>query len=140
MAGQMDGERVVEMGGERVLLCAEGGPLLDAEQGMVDLIGAAFSQGATRIAVPVARLSPSFFDLRSGLAGAMAQKAVQYQCGLAIVGDIGPYLVASRALRAWVAECNRTGEICFLESLDALVARRVTRPQCRSASTQPAHS
>ncbi len=108
--------------GERVLVCAESGPLLDSEQRMVDLIAEALSNQVTWMIVPVSRLSPAFFDLRSGLAGTIVQKAVQYHRKLAIIGDITEYLAASRALRDWVGECNRHGEVCFLPRLDDLSA------------------
>lgn len=112
-----------DLHGARLLVCTESGPLLDSEQGMVDLIGEALSYRATGIVVPVSRLSPTFFDLRSGLAGAIVQKAILYRRTLAIIGDIAPYLAASGALRDWVGECNRHGEVCFLPHLDDLATR-----------------
>ena len=67
---------IVDMGAERVLVCAADGPMIDAEARATDLVGEALSHQASMIAVPVARLSPDFFVLRTGLAGAVAQCAV----------------------------------------------------------------
>ena len=114
---------ILELHGERVLLCEPDGPLIDSEQRAVDLIGDAFSSHATLIAVPVGRLGAAFFDLRSGVAGAIVQKVVIYHVKFAIIGDITPYLAASGALRDWVRECNRRGEVSFLLSLDDLAMR-----------------
>jgi hypothetical protein len=114
---------IIELNGERALVCEADGPLIDSEQRAVDLIGEAFSSRATLIAVPVNRLSADFFDLRSGLAGAIVQKFVLYRFKLAIIGDITTYLAASDALSDWVRECNRRGEVCFVPSQDDLAAR-----------------
>ena len=77
------------------------------------------------IAVPVARLSPDFFVLRTGLAGAVAQKVVNYRLRLAVIGDISTALAASAPLRDWVVESNRRGEVLFMPDLSALAARLV---------------
>jgi hypothetical protein len=114
---------MLELGGERVLLCEPDGPLFDGEQRVTDLVGDALSMHASMIAVPVSRLDPTFFDLRSGLAGMVAQKVVVYRLKLAIVGDIADHLAASSALRDWVRECNRGGTILFVPNLDDLAAR-----------------
>lgn len=114
---------LLELGGARVLCCAADGPPIDGDRGAADLVGEALSVGATLIAVPVGRLPPDFFRLRSGLAGLIAQKVVNYRLKLAVIGDITAYLAASGALRDWVRECDRGGEIWFLPHLDDLKAR-----------------
>ena len=69
---------------------------------MLDL-GAA----AGRVAIPVARLDPAFFQLATRLAGEVAQKFVNYRIRLAIVGDISPQCAQSKALRDFVHESNQ---------------------------------
>lgn len=114
---------VVEMGAERVLVCDAGGPSIDAEARATDLVGEALSAGASVVAIPVARLAPAFFQLRSGLAGAVAQKVVNYRLRLAVVGDISVEVAGSGPLRDWVVESNRRGEVLFVADLAALVER-----------------
>jgi hypothetical protein len=114
---------LLDLSGERVLLCDADGPLLDSDQRVVDLVGEALASHASLIAVPVSRLGADYFQLRSGLAGAIVQKVVNYRIKLAIIGDITDYLVASSALRAWVRESNQHNEVCFLPRLDDLAAR-----------------
>ncbi|WP_342237603.1 DUF4180 domain-containing protein [Inquilinus sp. OTU3971] len=79
--------------------------------------------GASVIALPVSRLGAAFFQLRTGLAGEIAQKAVDYRLKLAVIGDISRHLAASSALRDWVREANRGREIWFEPSLGSLAAR-----------------
>lgn len=117
---------IVEVGGLRVLrVDADGPPIRDAA-GAMDLIGEALGADAAVVAVPVERLDPAFFQLRSGLAGEVAQKAVNYRRRLAIVGDISAQLEASAPLRDWVRECNRGREVWFVDTWEDLVTRLET--------------
>ncbi len=50
------------------------GPLIATEADATDIIGEAFGNGAELVVIPAGRLSPEFFKLGSGLAGAMLQK------------------------------------------------------------------
>src|ERR1700744_2738066 len=91
-------DQVRDPKGTKVYECGIAGAQLHEERDALDLVGAGISAGATWVAIPVARLDPRFFRLRSGLAGAMLQKLVQYQRRVAIVGDISEYVAASTAL------------------------------------------
>lgn len=93
------------------------GPLLAGDDDARDLIGEAFGLGADTIAIPVARLSPEFFRLASGIAGGMLQKFTNYHLRVIIHGDIEPWLARSAPLRDFVRESNRRGEIRFLPTL-----------------------
>lgn len=114
---------LLEWGDERVLACDADGPAIDTPRAATDLIGEALFAGASVLAVPAARLGPAFFQLRTGLAGEIAQKAVNYRLKLAVIGNISQHLAASSALRDWVREANRGREIWFEPSLDSLAAR-----------------
>jgi Domain of unknown function (DUF4180) len=114
---------LLNWGDKRVLALDTEGPEIDSPQRATDLIGEAAFSGASVIAVPVARLGPAFFQLRTGLAGEIAQKAVNYRLQLAVIGDISKHLAASSALRDWVREANRGHEIWFEPSLDSLASR-----------------
>lgn len=114
---------LLNWGDKHVLMLAPEGPEIDSSQRATDLIGEAAFSGASVIAVPVSRLGSVFFQLRSGLAGEIVQKAVNYRLQLAVIGDISEHLAASSALRDWVREANRGREIWFEPSLDSLAAR-----------------
>lgn len=118
----MDAE-VVEVAGERCVVVAAGGPVVRDASGARDLIEAAMSERATMIVVPVEGLDASFFELRSGLAGEVLQKMVNYHLRIAIVGDVSPYVAASDALRDFVVECDRGRSVYFVADLEELTAR-----------------
>jgi hypothetical protein len=109
--------------GVAVLVCSPDGPKLTTEGDATDLIGDAFGQQADLVVVPVERLTDEFFTLRSGLAGAVVQKFVNYRIRLAVVGDISVYVQQSAALRDFVYETNRGNQLWFVTTMDELDAR-----------------
>lgn len=111
-----------ERAGVAVLVCDPAGPLVATTEAALDLIGAAFG-GAEVVAVPAARLDPSFFSLGTRFAGEVMQKFVNYRLRLVVVGDTSAHLAESGALRALVAESNRHDHIWFVPDLAALDAR-----------------
>jgi Domain of unknown function (DUF4180) len=69
------------------------------------------------IAVHEKNIAPEFFDLRSGIAGDVLQKFVNYRGRLAIIGDISRYTEKSEALAALVRESNRRRDVRFVASV-----------------------
>lgn len=124
-------EQLLEIEGERCLIAAADGPVVRDEQGARDLIVEALMQRATLLAVPVSRLDASFFQLKSGLAGEVLQKAANYRRKFAVIGDISAHVAASDSLRDFVVECNRGNSIFFVPDLaslrNLLAARRAPR-------------
>jgi hypothetical protein len=106
-----------------VLHVPSDGPLISTERDATDLIGDAWGADAQVVAVPVARLDPSFFQLSSGVAGAIAQKFVNYRLTLAVIGDVSAFTAASEPLAAWVRESNRGDQVWFLPDAAALDER-----------------
>ena len=115
-------EVVSSVAGRRVLWCSPDGPVLDGDRAAADLVGAALGR-ADVVAVPVARVAPAFFTLRSGVAGAVVQKFVTYRLRLAVVGDISASVARSTALRDFVREANRGSQTWFVATEAELVAR-----------------
>ncbi|NUT21493.1 MAG: DUF4180 domain-containing protein [Hamadaea sp.] len=99
------------------------GPPFTGEADVTDLIGDAFGTGAELVVLPADRLPAEFFSLRTGIAGAIAQKFVNYHIRLAVVGDISEHVEGSTALRDFVFETNRGRQLWFLPSLAELEAR-----------------
>jgi hypothetical protein len=104
---------------------------LRSEDDARDLIQQAFGTSIDTVAVPVARLDPDFFVLRTGVAGVFVQKLVQYRLRLAIVGDVTAPIAASDAFRDWVREVNRGQDVWFADSLDQLSTRLEAAPPRR---------
>jgi hypothetical protein len=61
-------------------------------------------------------IDETFFDLRSGLAGDMLQKVVNYRLRLAIVGDFSTY--ESKSLKAFIYESNKSNTIVFVSTVE----------------------
>jgi hypothetical protein len=117
---------VVVHGTTRVLEVALEGPPVSTGQDALDLVGDAWGHDATWVALPVGRLDPAYFDLRSGLAGELAQRFQNCGVRLAVVGDLGAHTEASDAFRDLVREAGRgRGSVVFVPdeaALRALVA------------------
>ena len=113
---------VMDRRGVPVLVCGDDGAPIASTQDALDLIGAAFS-GADLVAIPASRLDERFFALRTGLAGEIMQKFVNYRLRLAIVGDISAHVAASTALRDLVVESNRGTQVWFVADLAELDRR-----------------
>ena len=115
-------ERIMS-GGRQVLAVPADGPPLASEQDALDLIGLTYGTEVQVIAVPVARFAPDVFRLRTGLLGAFLQKLRNYRVQVAIIGDLSGPMSESTALRDFVTESNRRGEVLFVADFAALAAR-----------------
>jgi len=69
------------------------------------------------------RLDPAFFQLRTGLAGEILQKFVNYRVRLAILGDFTQPAADSTALRDLIRESNSGRTTWFLPDVAELEAR-----------------
>lgn len=109
--------------GEGAVAVVEGeGVLLASPQDMLDLIATLYyQQGCTRIVLQKQSITEDFFDLRSGVAGEMLQKVINYRASLAIVGDFSRY--TSKALRDFIYESNNGRHIFFLPTEAAAVEK-----------------
>ncbi|HET7716922.1 MAG TPA: DUF4180 domain-containing protein [Bauldia sp.] len=116
------------LGGQAVYWCSPAGPRIARESDALDLIGEIVGEDVTWVAIPLERLSPDFFRLRTGIAGAFLQKLVNYGFRVAFVGDLTREVEASDALAAFVVESNRGSHVWFAEDEPALEARLGTLP------------
>ncbi|AJZ90610.1 hypothetical protein VW41_17035 [Klebsiella michiganensis] len=121
-------EEIIQAGKTRVLRFTEQGAPFD-DDAMREGISQAIEVQAEWIAIPVARLPGSFFDLRTGVAGLWLQKLVNYRLGVAILGDVGPWQSKSQALEALIVECNRGKSCWFLPDLARLQQRLANAAQ-----------
>ena len=121
---------IEELHGVRVDRLDVDGPAIATDDDTSDLIGGAWSNQATFIAIPVERLDERFFDLSSGFAGDVLGKFGNYRIRVAIVGDVSEHMSASAAFDAFVWESNRGDAAWFVPdsaSLDAKLAGRARR-------------
>lgn len=111
---------ISELGGVRVLVLDRAGPVIRDEAGALDVIGETYGTEADVVAVPVERLDPAFAQLRSGVAGAVVQKFVNYRLRLVVVGALRD---TSGPVGDWVREANEGRDLWFVADLAELERR-----------------
>lgn len=114
---------VHEIQGTRVLICSAENLYLGSVSDGDDLIGAAWSEDVSIVSIPADRVGKDFFRLRSGLAGAVAQKFVNYNLCLALIGDVSHWAAQSEPLRDFMRESNAGRSLWFLADDAALETR-----------------
>lgn len=78
----------------------------------LDLLGTLYYDGFDGIIIHAENITPSFFDLRTGIAGEILQKYSNYRMRLAVVGDFSKY--SSRNMKAFIFESNKLGQVSFV--------------------------
>ncbi len=116
-------DSVMTIGERQLLICEPDGEKLASEADALELIGDAIYFGVDLVVVPVQRFEATFFQLKTGLAGQILQKFVNYKYSLVVLGDISQHLAESRAFRDFVYEANHGNQIWFLNNLQELEAR-----------------
>jgi len=86
---------------------------LNTLQDALDLMVEVQSLGADSVELSASDICPEFFDLKSGLAGEILQKFVNYAMQIRIRGDFSAF--GSRALRDFIRECNSGTAIHFIQ-------------------------
>ncbi len=84
-----------------------------------DLVGNLYYHGAERVIVYEHNLAPTFFDLKSGLAGDILQKFSNYRLRLVIVGDFSAY--TSNSLQDFIRESNKGRQVNFVKSKEEAI-------------------
>jgi|SRR5882757_2872674 len=112
-----------DLHGVRVFECAVDGPALCSVQDAVAVIGEALGHEVSLVVIPVSRFDPDFFKLRSGLAGEILQKFVNYRLRLAIIGDLSEFAVKSAPFRDFIYEANQGNAVWFLANIGEVERR-----------------
>lgn len=89
---------------------------LSKAQDAVDLMANCFNSKTKKLIIHEKNLIPSFFDLKTGIAGEILQKFVNYNFKIAIIGDFSKY--QSNVLKDFIYESNKQGEINFIKSIE----------------------
>lgn len=93
--------------------------IIHVAQDGLDLLGDAYYQGYDKIILHMKNITPSFFDLKNGLAGEVLQKFSNYKVRLVIVGDFGEF--ESKSLNDFIRESNKGKLVNFLRSRDEAI-------------------
>ncbi len=114
--------QVMETGGVPVAVLMGDEIVLTDEQSALDLLATVqYETGTNRIAIDKAAVAEDFFVLRTGIAGAILQKFINYDVKCAIIGDFSN--VTSKALRDFIYESNQGKDIFFVATLEEAVMR-----------------
>lgn len=104
---KMDGINIAEIQSEDI-------EIKDVRDAL-DLMANCDYRGARKIIMDEKNIDPEFFSLKSGIAGQIIQKFVNYKVNLAIVGDFSKY--PSDSFQAFIYECNKTRNIIFADTM-----------------------
>jgi len=98
------------------------GQIITDVQSALDLMATVqYEHHCNKIILDQQAISEDFFNLRTGMAGEILQKFINYHTKLAIVGDFSKY--TSNALRDFIRECNRGKDIFVVDHLDQAVEK-----------------
>lgn len=113
--------RVFERNNTKVAELISEGLILETPQDALDLMATAQYEGVDHLIVYEKHFNPSFFDLKTRVAGEILQKYSNYGMKLAIIGDFEKY--TSNALRDFIRECNRGRQIFFVSDSETALAK-----------------
>lgn len=88
--------------------------ITDVQSALDFMATVSFEAGCDRIILNKSAICEDFFNLRTGLAGEILQKFINYYMKIAIVGDFSMY--SSKSLKDFIYECNNGKDIFFLSN------------------------
>lgn len=96
--------------------------LIHYEQSALDLFATIrYDENSDRIILNKENLTEKFFDLKTGIAGGILQKIINYQFKIAIVGDFSNY--SSKSYNDFIYETNKGRSIFFLNSKNEAIEK-----------------
>lgn len=84
-----------------------------------DLVGNLYYQGFDKVVLYEKNITPSFFDLKTRMAGEILQKFSNYKISLTIVGDFSKY--KSKSLNDFIFESNKGSTVNFVSSIEEVL-------------------
>ncbi|MGO4541888.1 DUF4180 domain-containing protein [Paenibacillus sp. 2TAB19] len=105
----------VEANGANIAVVGGSEIVIEDVQSALDLMATIkYETDCERFVISKELVSESFFDLKTGLAGEILQKFINYHAKVAFVGDFSIY--PSKSLRDFIYECNNGTDFFFLPS------------------------
>jgi len=114
---------IEQINGVKIAEVISNGIIIRETQDALDLMADCDYQGSNKIVIREENIIPSFFDLKTGIAGEILQKFSTYNVKLAIIGDFLKY--SSRSLKDFIFESNKVGRINFVASREDAIAKLV---------------
>lgn len=85
-----------------------------------DFLDVMASSASEALVIDESHLAPEFFNLKSGVLGDVLQKVSNYRHKLVITGDWSA--IESGAMRDFIRESNRGGQVVFAADADSGIA------------------
>lgn len=103
----------IQHNGQTIALIQSDTPIITDTQSALDLLmSAKYEAGTNRIAINKAAVIEDFFVLRTGIAGEILQKYINYGIKIAIFGDYSHY--TSKPLKDFIYESNKGKDVFFV--------------------------
>lgn len=118
---ELHGIKIAEVVGDEVLV--------RSGQDVLDLVGQLYGTETHHLILWEEQLDPRFFDLRTGVAGDILQKFVNYHLTVAIVGQFDRY--QSQALHSLMLESNKGNDLFFTSTVSEAIERLATTGEAR---------
>lgn len=114
--------RIDALGDSNIAIIETDEMLLTDARSALDLISEVYYEyGCSKIIIKKEAVPEDFFLLRTGLAGEILQKFINYQTKLAIIGEFESY--HSKSLHDFIYESNKGNSILFLPTVEEAVTR-----------------
>lgn len=108
--------RVIAKDSKKYIECTSAETSLRTEQDALDLITACLENNTHRLLLHAEALSDDFFKLKTGLAGQVLQKFINYHVKVAVI--ITSELKISERFKELVGETNKGNEFRVYSSID----------------------
>ncbi|MEO7211468.1 DUF4180 domain-containing protein [Mucilaginibacter sp.] len=93
--------------------------LIQTPEDGAQLIADLYYQGFDLIIIHAYQLAPSFFELKTGLAGEVLQKCSNWRIRFAIIGDFSQ--LSSKSMHDFILESNKGKLVNFLSSVAEVI-------------------
>ena len=107
--------------GEKIAEVISDNLVINNNQDGLELLVNLYYQDFDRIILHEKNIIPTFFDLKSGMAGEILQKFYTYNVCLSIVGDFSKYI--SNSLHDFIYESNKGRHISFVSSVSDAISK-----------------
>ena len=109
--------KVIETATGKYVRCASESDIISGEQDILDLLARCTEIDYDQVMLEEENLHPDFFDLKTGLAGAVFHKLSTYHVKAAIVADLDG--IKSERFQELIYECNKGNQINFFNDVTA---------------------
>lgn len=117
----MNIEHLKDNGTDIAVISSDEKLIVDVQSALDLAMTVKYETGAARIVIAKAAICEDFFILRTGMAGEILQKFVNYHVKLAIYGDYSQY--TSKPLKDFIYETNHGNDFFFVSTKEEAIQK-----------------